>query len=60
MNSMLIAVTIAKLATLGGVGIAITTAVRWFHSYDKSFKKGGNREYEHDFNDISKRVKSVR
>jgi hypothetical protein len=44
MGTTFILMTTLKLATMGGVGLAITTAVQYFHSFNfkPSKKKGGD------------------
>lgn len=63
-SAMVIAVTLAKLATLGGLGIAITTSIKWFHTYDMKFtskkgERGGRTNHEHDIDDYRQRIKSI-
>lgn len=64
MNAVLIMTTLAKLAVVGGVGIAITTSLKWFHTYDKKFtsttRRGGDSDNDYDFNSLHQRSKSIR
>lgn len=58
MNSSIIIVgaTLVKIATLGGVGIAITTSLKWFHTFDVNFKKKGG-DTKHDYDNIGKELR---
>ena len=44
MGSAFIIMTTLKLATMGGVGLALTTAFQYFHNFDlkPNKKKGGD------------------
>lgn len=53
MGSAFIVMTTLKLATMGGVGLALTTAFQYFHNFDlkPNKKKGG------DTNDIGETLR---
>jgi hypothetical protein len=46
MGTTFILMTTLKLATMGGVGLALTTAFQYFHNFDwkPSKKKGGDSD----------------
>jgi hypothetical protein len=50
MGSAFIIITTLKLATMGGVGIALTTAFQYFHNFDfkPNKKKGGDSDVGED------------
>jgi hypothetical protein len=56
MGSAFIIMTTLKLAAMGGVGIALTTAFQYFHNFDfkPNKKKGGDSDVGEDLRSKSR------
>ena len=58
---MFVAGMLVKVATCGSVGLALSTAVKWFHNFEpKAKKKVGGDDHDVHIENLRQRVRESR